>query len=324
MTLEPIADCLRWKYGFNFNRAFGFIKSMVQDYTKFRGMTYEQVMEEARSKKPNPKLDFEVDASADEFWAEIRKRFQETDSDKRLRSQRERNLEFIIAAEQELPVLKPSLKSIIDFIRTEKPDYVVFLDKGARMYGVPMHKYLKTLDLEKMPKIKFYNDDWLKTAEQEGMLTKEVVDSEFSRYKGKKVLFVDEFVFEGKTTCVMKQAAELSDDVDLHYFGLCRADIDTLVVIYRGIVNRYENINDKRIAISPLKQKAEPFTYKASHLYVKECPDKDGCVTVSSLSAEEKDYMFGGLVPREVKQERYQAVKHLQGMIYQTLMELPR
>lgn len=45
--------------------------------------------------------------------------------------------------DKELRELKMVFADFLDRIRTENPDVLVFLDKGARVFGTPFLKYLK-------------------------------------------------------------------------------------------------------------------------------------------------------------------------------------
>lgn len=123
-------------------------------------------------------------------------------------------------AEKQLEVIKDSLKDFIDRIVKEEPDYVIFLDKSARMFASPINKYLGTRNFKKKPFMGFYNDQDLKGKYLNGTLDSDFVLDEFADIKNKKVFFVDETFSSGKGAASLKNVKELLDNPDIFYFAL--------------------------------------------------------------------------------------------------------
>jgi hypothetical protein len=72
------------------------------------------------------------------------------------------NKKIISLAESQLEQIKDSLGDLVVSIKAEKPDYIIFLDKSAHIFGSPLHKYLKESGMQSLPEFKFYNDNELK------------------------------------------------------------------------------------------------------------------------------------------------------------------
>lgn len=122
----------------------------------------------------------------------------------------------------ELELIKPSLKNFVEMVMKEEPDILVILDKGARLFGTPLKKLFQELDLPKIPKIAFYNDDGIKRAFLEGNIDEGFVMQEFSGIKDKKVFFLDETFSEGKGALAIQAIKKILKKDDLFYFSLTK------------------------------------------------------------------------------------------------------
>lgn len=132
------------------------------------------------------------------------------------------NQELIERAKHELEILKPTFRDLVGQIKTEAPDIIVFMDKGARILAAPLRKYLNETG-SAAPEIKFYNDTPLKGH----YLRKE--DKEFeTRAKddlndltGKKVFFIDETFSAGKGAVTLRRVMDMMH-LNAKYFALSR------------------------------------------------------------------------------------------------------
>jgi hypothetical protein len=116
---------------------------------------------------------------------------------------------------------------LTEIIAIEKPDMVVFLDKGARVLATPIEKFLRD-KTDYVPKFRFYNDDRLKRSylsfQSNSMYQYSyfrVVEEDFLPYKDKKVFFIDETYSMGKGAAALSEAIAESG-VDGYYFALTR------------------------------------------------------------------------------------------------------
>ncbi len=99
---------------------------------------------------------------------------------------------------EDLYDLKQPLELALREIIKDKPDEVIFLDKGARIFAVPFMKALKILIPNDMPKIAFVNDGKIKMnrwAQEEQIQI--LADKILGRFYGKKVIFIDETISSG-------------------------------------------------------------------------------------------------------------------------------
>ncbi len=128
--------------------------------------------------------------------------------------------DLVKKTEEDLEIIKDSLRDFVKRIQDEEPDTVIFLDKSARVFGDPVHKFLVEQRTPKMPEIGFYNDDYLKGLYLDGKLDKESVDKELYKLKDKKVFFLDETFSSGKGAATIKKAKEFLGNEELSYFAL--------------------------------------------------------------------------------------------------------
>jgi|GEM_PF-5129550 len=126
---------------------------------------------------------------------------------------------MIEIAKEQLETIEPALRDLISKIVEEKPDYVVFLDKGARLFGTPFKQYLSGLHLDKNPEVRFYNDDATKGIFLKNESLEEIAKKDFSDYEGKKVFFIDETFSSGKGALALRSIIDLVG-IDGKYFAL--------------------------------------------------------------------------------------------------------
>ncbi|MFA5926247.1 MAG: hypothetical protein WC831_04960 [Parcubacteria group bacterium] len=144
---------------------------------------------------------------------------------------REQNLladlykDVIKEAESDLELIRSSLKDLVVNILKEQPDVIVFLDKGARMFGTPVKKYLQELNLPKMPGIVFLNDENLKTAyTNRTLLNESLIENNVGYLANKKVFFVDETMSDGEGAATLKMIKDCRQGFDnIFYFALSYA-----------------------------------------------------------------------------------------------------
>lgn len=129
--------------------------------------------------------------------------------------------DLIERARQELEAITPSLKDLVARIENEKPDLVLFLDKGARILAAPVRKYLSGRMGEHAPKVQRYNDDRLKTSFLRNESIAEVVAEDFAPLSDKKVFYIDETFSSGKGAIALDKATSQAG-VNMRYFALTR------------------------------------------------------------------------------------------------------
>lgn len=127
--------------------------------------------------------------------------------------------DLIERARKELEIIASSLKDLADTIENEKPDVVLFLDKGARILAAPFRKYLYDRMGEHAPRVERYNDDSLKAPFLRGESIDGVVAEDFAPLSGKKVFYIDETFSSGKGAVALEKAANQAG-VDMRYFAL--------------------------------------------------------------------------------------------------------
>lgn len=119
---------------------------------------------------------------------------------------------------EQLGVMGNALRELVRCVENEKPDFVIFLDKGSRPFASPIKQILTERGITNQPKISFFNDDDLKFAYLQNKSFEPFVEK-FSKYKGKKVFFVDETYSQGKGAAALKLLADVIL-MDIHYFAL--------------------------------------------------------------------------------------------------------
>ncbi len=266
---------------------------------------------------------------------------------------------IIEIAKEQLEIIEPALQDILSKIIKEQPDYIVFLDKGARIFGTPFRQYLSNLALDKNPEVRFYNDDVVKGVFLKNEPLKEIAQKDFSQYKGKKVFFIDETFSSGKGALSLRSIIELTG-IDGKYFALSqdskkpeleqgdsfysipRKEYDEQIAVMR---------NDERFMIYGNKIDIL-FSKSAAELYVTDNQNLPGNSShqgtlprYQSLpsSAEESVYNYSknkgeapsprkymelpeGMTWRQyddqVRQMNFEAVKKMKEMIYETLLKI--
>ena len=132
---------------------------------------------------------------------------------------------FLNYLKETIECLKPTLKDFFLHVISEKPDYIILLDKGARMFGTPFHKYISSLNLERKPKILFFNDDTYKrdfknSGEAQEALKRDFIDScPKEDFLNKKLFIVDETIFHGTGASLLQKFFN-RNSIDGYYFAL--------------------------------------------------------------------------------------------------------
>lgn len=134
----------------------------------------------------------------------------------------EENRKLLEKTREDLEIIKESLRELIDKIQAESPDFIVFLDKGARIFGIPFRKYLREQGIDKIPEVRFYNDEKLKKSYTygEGDDIENIGQRDFSAVKDKKLFFIDETFSGGKGAICLQKALQASGLEDYQYFAL--------------------------------------------------------------------------------------------------------
>ncbi len=89
----------------------------------------------------------------------------------KIQNKQEQNFSLIKQAEQDIERIAPFVKEkLIPDILNSKPENIVFLDKGARIFATPFKKILEEQDSDYKPKILFFNDSKLKESYMSGTL----------------------------------------------------------------------------------------------------------------------------------------------------------
>lgn len=128
---------------------------------------------------------------------------------------------FINDTKKQLEVLKPAFKDFFKNVIEQRPDYIILLDKGARPFGIPFEHFLKKLNLDKNPKIIFWNDSRYKNEFDDTLSQKNAVDeyNKNKQFHGKKIFFFDEDYQSGRGSEMLKKIFNESD-IDGQYFAL--------------------------------------------------------------------------------------------------------
>jgi hypothetical protein len=137
--------------------------------------------------------------------------------------QREFGEGVIKEAKEQLTTIRESLLDLVDKIKREKPDAVVFLDKGSRIFAVPIRKYLHSLGNSQLPEFRFYNDV---NAKEEYCFDSKfelenVAREDFEPMRGKKLFFIDETYSVGHGAATILELAKLAG-VDATYIALSK------------------------------------------------------------------------------------------------------
>ncbi len=267
--------------------------------------------------------------------------------------------EMIDIAKEQLEVIEPALCDILSKIIEEKPDYVIFLDKGARLFGTPFRQYLSSLHLDKNPKIGFYNDDAVKGAFLKNEPLKEVVNRDFSQYKGKKVFFIDETFSSGKGALALRSIFDIAD-INGKYFSLSQDSRKPELEQGDNFYNITREEYDEQMAVMHKDERFKIYGNKIDILFSKGASElyviDDQNLPANSLyhrtlpryqslpsSAEKEVYDYSknsgeapsprkytelpeGMTWRQyddqVRQINFETIKKLKGMIYKTLLKI--
>jgi orotate phosphoribosyltransferase-like protein len=282
-------------------------------------------------------------------------RDKRSESHNSIKEMQEKKSQLVEQAQEQLDVIGSSLKDFIERIASEKPDAVVFLDKGARVLAVPMRKYLKDNFGSNFAKVSLYNDDRIKTPFLRNESIEEVAKTDFAPFAGKKVFFVDETFSSGKGAVTLEKAAQIAG-VDMRYFALSResngqVDLSEKAPFEPGkfyglSLEEYEKElerikNDPRFTIYPNNIK-RLFTKDAAGLYVVDSEGKTESryelvpeeeeETIHDYSSKKQgeipsarryeqppDNLSWEEYDKKVREANWQTIRTLQHMILETL-----
>ena len=94
-------------------------------------------------------------------------------------------------------------KGVCDRIAESKPDHVIFLDAGARAFGIPFVKYMYAKHGQKRT-AEYWDDDKLRAGFDEGV----------QYFKGQHLVFIDDVIWGGRN---LKALDKLSKDNNFTY-----------------------------------------------------------------------------------------------------------
>jgi hypoxanthine phosphoribosyltransferase len=245
--------------------------------------------------------------------------------------------DLIQETKQHLEAIKSSLKDFIQCIIYEQPDVLIFMDRGARIFGTPIKEYLKTLDMPKIPEVRYYNDDDLKEAYIKNLNIQEIIESDLGDLRGKKVFFLDETYFSGKGAAALKKAKDYLGNDSIFYFALSivpsnekakKEEIDEWNKYYDLPIEEHEKIiqkikNDKNFVIYD-NQISQLFSRLAAKLYTDQIKSNGRTTTVHSGSRR-SDRLSGKKTEKEEKdifiRKNLKSIAIIKKMILDTLIK---
>lgn len=259
---------------------------------------------------------------------------------------------IIERADQQLEIIKPSLEDFFRRVIEDRPDEIIFLDKGARVFGTPILKLLKEMNLSKIPKIKFFNDDYLKGLYLDGELNKGSIEEELGDIRSKKVFFFDETYSQGKGAAMLVKVKKALNNENIFYFALTKDENaglgnagqdfeDENKIAFSEHMNNLQDVYSDKNFIIYNNDIPVLFSKDAAELYVTDLEIKGKMrtvhygktlkntleverrrtkrKTVNVPSAEEFDSSFK---IDETRRRNFQAVAEVKKKIYQTLLTL--
>ncbi|MFA5871377.1 MAG: hypothetical protein WC858_01515 [Parcubacteria group bacterium] len=194
-------------------------------------------------------------------------------------------------AESDLELIRPALKDLVVNIFKEQPDVIVFLDKGARMFGTPMKKYLQEMNLQKMPEIQFFNDENLKMAYiNMTLLNESLIENNVGHLANKKVFFVDETISDGEGAATLKMIKDCRQGFDnIFYFALSCAGNNAAGSDDHHQMMLEKIKNDKNFKIHFDIVATQLFSHAWSHLYVHDTGSRGNIHTRHNTAYGNKD-----------------------------------
>jgi adenine/guanine phosphoribosyltransferase-like PRPP-binding protein len=104
---------------------------------------------------------------------------------------------------EEIESIATFFKGTCDRIAETKPDHVIFLDAGARAFGIPFVKYMNTVHGQKH-KAEYWDDDKLRDGASDGI----------ENFGGQHLVFIDDVIWGGRN---LKAIDKLSKEHDFTY-----------------------------------------------------------------------------------------------------------
>jgi len=149
--------------------------------------------------------------------------------------------------ERQAVELAPALVDIAQQALKEKPQYIVCADKSARIFGVPLCRFVeKDLQAEIPPKdrynphLTFFNDDFIKDniikEDKDGNLSVSIepdmarrIAGALAHVKGQRFFFIDEILALGRSLRSLLEEVKLAneqldDKIDVHFFSLAKME----------------------------------------------------------------------------------------------------
>jgi len=161
-------------------------------------------------------------------------------------------VEAMDMVEKEMNDLAPVLVNVANEMIKRKPDQVVFLDKGARIFATPMRKFIREkMDDQDMPDFRFFDDGVLRNQfcfvqknpadgkryiglQHSESLDKEIKEA-FSFIEGKKTFVVDDTISLGREALLWVSAFGMvskenpKTEVDFFTLGDYKGERQTIV-----------------------------------------------------------------------------------------------
>jgi hypothetical protein len=233
---------------------------------------------------------------------------------------------------EDLQQLKPAFKDFFQKIRLEQPDYLVLLDKGARVFGAPFEKYLNVLQLSKKPRVIFWNDNTYKNelehTEAQDLLKRQVdvlreTDEDLTK---KKIFVVDETYYSGRSSRLLKEFFT-RNGIDGHYFAFSHEGTheeygeESEYNVYPG---------DETTTVYDNQFRMSFFPQLFARQYILDTENKNTGITETSkrfqyMNKSEAPASQNKLSQDELKQMRdfmEKTRKRISDLIYQTLLEI--
>jgi hypothetical protein len=245
----------------------------------------------------------------------------------------------------------PSLQAFLKRIETEKPDTIVFLDKGSRVFATPFAHVLNEKE-NTSPDIRFFNDTLAKKLfiENPGLskedFQKEMISlfPDIGRFLEKKVFFFDEIHAQGLGAAIIQK---MSKGDNWKYFCLSFSPSDMTNRGYEEkvddeIIKQVNTMKESGQFISYGHIRSNVFSREAARLYVSEPqssterskkletadtqysvnPDNPSMKIPNAFwSTDEKEQKLFSESQDELQKERIDTVRKIKDLIYETLKE---
>ena len=178
---------------------------------------------------------------------------------------------IIKEAHDQLNEIEGTLEDLMSRVKKEKPEIIFFMDKGARVFALPIHKYLSQT-MKQPPEIYFTNDKGLKMKYVKNNLTPDETIKKYLGLEKTKIFFIDETYSSGFSAAVIMKIKEALKNKNIYYFALSQ-DIKGKPPAEANAEWHKENLakikKDKRFVVYPNKIETL-FSKDLAALYVKD------------------------------------------------------